>query len=94
MHQRIALTIPWGMSMQTPLGDERPGCFYQPCLKVNLTQLSVWHKKRFFRYNRAPVKREQKNYSSARSVNTIEPEIREILIFTFMPGLEFATYMM
>jgi len=29
----------------------------------------------------------EKNYSSALSVNTIEPDIREILIFTFCPGL-------
>ena len=41
MHQHIALTIPAGMSMQTPLGYERYGCFHQPCLKVNLTQLSI-----------------------------------------------------
>ena len=33
------------------------------------------------------------NYSSARSVNTIDPEMREILILTFCPGLAFATYM-
>jgi hypothetical protein len=31
---------------------------------------------------------------SARSVKTIDPEIREILIFTLWPGFAFATYMM
>ena len=36
----------------------------------------------------------KRNYSSARSVNTIDPEMREILIFTFCPGFAFATYMM
>jgi hypothetical protein len=30
---------------------------------------------------------------SARSVKTIDPEIREILIFTLWPGFAFATYM-
>jgi len=33
-------------------------------------------------------------YSVARSVNTIEPEMREILIFTLCPGFAFATYIM
>ena len=90
----FALTIPAGISMQTPLGYEPLSCFHHPCSNVNLIQLPVWHKKGFLRNNRDPVKREEKNYSSARSVNTIDPEMREILIFTFMPGLEFATYMM
>jgi hypothetical protein len=31
---------------------------------------------------------------SARSVKTIDPEIREILIFTLWPGFAFATYIM
>ena len=31
---------------------------------------------------------------SARSVKTIDPEIREILIFTLWPGFALATYMM
>jgi len=35
----------------------------------------------------------KKNHSVARSVNTIDPEIREILILTFCPGFAFATYM-
>ena len=30
---------------------------------------------------------------SARSVKTIDPDIREILIFTLWPGFAFATYM-
>ena len=33
-----------------------------------------------------------KNYSVARSVKTIDPEIRDILILTFCPGFAFATY--
>gem|GEM_PF-6048506 len=33
-------------------------------------------------------------YSVARSVKTIDPDMREILIFTLWPGFAFATYMM
>ena len=68
-------------------------CFHQPCSTVNLTLLHVLQRKGIHGLIVLLKKGSEKNYSSARSVNTIDPDIREILIFTFMPGFEFATYM-
>jgi hypothetical protein len=51
---------PYGDVYTNNIGVLTHDCFHQPCLKVNLTLLHIWHKKGICGINRAPEKRELK----------------------------------
>jgi len=81
------------MSMQTSRKHQIDDGFYEMWLIATVGVTDRVIKKRFYRII-VLGKTRVKNYSSALSVKTIEPEIRDILIFIFIPGFELATYIM